>query len=215
MILNSRLAAPREFLARKVTRYSPFFSIAPVIRPVCGSSCKPAGKLSAAKVIGRSPVAAMVNKNGEPGRTPKIVAPLMRGFGEAVGVKITAGSASAAVASGCASPTVSNFASAPIRVVVGNSIAGITDFKQQCFDAVNIDGEIFSRAARFHDAALPKHLSVAQNLEFNTRRRIRNLAVHANTGGKRLGGVVQIDEQNAFGVRAETAANDWPPMLKP
>src|SRR5260370_18492215 len=105
-ILNFRLAAPREFFARKVTRYSPLLSSVPVIRPVCGLSCKPAGKLSAAKVIGRSPVAATVNKNGEPGRTPKIAAPLMRGFGEAGGVKITAGSAGAAMASGCAYPAV-------------------------------------------------------------------------------------------------------------
>src|SRR5277367_2212055 len=84
-ILNFRLAAPREFFARNVTTYSPALVNAPVMRPVWGSSCKPAGKLSAAKVIGRSPVAAMMNKNGEPGRMPKISAPLIFGFGEAAG----------------------------------------------------------------------------------------------------------------------------------
>ena len=38
--------------------------------------------------IGRSPVAGIVNKNGEPGRTPKTFAPLMRGVAGAGGVKM-------------------------------------------------------------------------------------------------------------------------------
>ena len=37
---------------------------APVIRPVLASSSSPAGSPVALKVIGRSPVAAMVNRNG-------------------------------------------------------------------------------------------------------------------------------------------------------
>src|SRR5882724_4863470 len=89
-ILNFRFAVPSELFARNVTTYSPALVNVPVMWPVCGSSCRPDGKLSAAKVIGRSPVAAMVNKNGEPGRTPKISALLMRGLGEAGGVKMTA-----------------------------------------------------------------------------------------------------------------------------
>ena len=39
--------------------------------------------------MGRSPVAGIVNKNGEPGRTPKIFAPLMRGVTGTGGVRIS------------------------------------------------------------------------------------------------------------------------------
>jgi len=38
-------------------------------------------------------------QNGEPGRTPKISAPLMRGLGEESGVKMTATSAGALIVS--------------------------------------------------------------------------------------------------------------------
>ena len=37
--------------------------------------------------MGRWPVAGMVKKKGEPGRTPKIFAPLMRGVGGDGGVR--------------------------------------------------------------------------------------------------------------------------------
>ena len=55
----------------------------PVMMPVAGSSCSPGGKPSAAKVMGRWPLAGMVKRKGEPGRAPKILGPLMRGVGEA------------------------------------------------------------------------------------------------------------------------------------
>src|SRR5260221_5884590 len=84
-ILNFRLAAPSEFFACKVTTYSPALVSVPVMRPVCGSSFSPAGKLSAAKIIGRSPVAAVVDQNGEPGPTAKISAAFVPGIGAASG----------------------------------------------------------------------------------------------------------------------------------
>src|SRR5581483_2601483 len=99
-ILNCCVASPSEFLACSVTTNVFDFSNSPTICPVFASSCKPSGKLSAEKVIGRSPVAAMVKRNGWPGRTPKIFALLMRGFGEDFGVKITAGSCGGEIADG-------------------------------------------------------------------------------------------------------------------
>src|SRR5689334_12187199 len=43
--------------------------------------------------MGRCPVAATVKRKGEPGRTPKIRAPLMRGVAGALGVSTRAASA--------------------------------------------------------------------------------------------------------------------------
>jgi hypothetical protein len=52
---------PSAFLARSVTTCSPAFFNFPVIWPVFLSSFKPRGSPFAEKVIGRSPVAVMVN----------------------------------------------------------------------------------------------------------------------------------------------------------
>ncbi len=60
----------------------------PVMWPVLASSFKPCGRFFAENFIGRSPVAGIVNRNGEPGRTPKTFAPLMRGVAGAGGVRI-------------------------------------------------------------------------------------------------------------------------------
>src|SRR5208282_3990252 len=65
----------------------------PVICPVLASSFKPSGNPSALNAMGRSPVAAMVKRNGWPGRTPNTLAPLMRGVGGGLGVRMMAGSA--------------------------------------------------------------------------------------------------------------------------
>ena len=62
--------------------------VVPVMRPVLESSLRPCGSLSAENFMGRSPVAAMVNKNGEPARTPKTSAPLIRGVAGGRGVRI-------------------------------------------------------------------------------------------------------------------------------
>ena len=97
-ILNFRSACPRAFLARNVTTYSPRSLSEPVIWPVCGSTFNPAGRSSTANSIGRWPVAGMVNRNGCPGRTPKTLAPLIRGVAGGLGVRITASSRGAAMA---------------------------------------------------------------------------------------------------------------------
>src|ERR1019366_406795 len=81
-------AMPREFSASSVTMNSPFVFKAPVMRPVFASSFKPRGSFFAENFIGRSPVAGIVNKNGEPDRTPKTFAPLMRGVADAGGVRM-------------------------------------------------------------------------------------------------------------------------------
>src|SRR5438309_1949403 len=94
-IFNFRLVFPIAFFARKVTLYSPFLSRRPEMRPVSASTRNPAGKPSAAKLIGRSPVAEIVNRKGEPGRTPKTSAPLILGVRGAVGVSMIAGSGGA------------------------------------------------------------------------------------------------------------------------
>src|ERR1700744_340976 len=91
-ILNDCSALPRLFLARNVTAYSPGLLKLPVIWPVFLSNFKPAGRPLAENSMGRSPVAAMVKRKGEPGRTPKICALLMRGVGGAGGVRMTASS---------------------------------------------------------------------------------------------------------------------------
>ena len=67
---------------------SPFVFSVPVIWPVFSSSFRPLGRFFAENVIGRSPVAGIVNRNGEPGRTPKTLAPLMRGVAGAAGVRM-------------------------------------------------------------------------------------------------------------------------------
>ena len=58
------------------------------MRPVAGSSFNPRGKILRGKfhraVAGRG----MVNRNGDPGRTPKTFAPLMRGVAGAGGVRM-------------------------------------------------------------------------------------------------------------------------------
>src|ERR1039457_159073 len=60
---------PGKFFARSVTVNSPLVFNLPVMRPDCESSFNPRGSFFAEKVIGRSPVAGIVKRNGEPGRT--------------------------------------------------------------------------------------------------------------------------------------------------
>jgi hypothetical protein len=59
------------------------------MRPVVESSFKPTGNPLAENLIGRFPVAEMLNKNGEPGLTPKTFGPVMRGTSGAGGVRIS------------------------------------------------------------------------------------------------------------------------------
>ena len=80
-IRNGRFAVPWRLVAVSVTACVPGAATDPLIRPVAGSRRRPAGRPSAAKRIGRSPVAAIVKRKGDPGRTPKTRAPLMRGAG--------------------------------------------------------------------------------------------------------------------------------------
>ena len=68
--LNTRSSRPWRFEARKVTGWLPAAGVRPVMMPVCGSSVSPAGRPSAAKAIGRSPVHGMRYRNGFPGRAP-------------------------------------------------------------------------------------------------------------------------------------------------
>src|ERR1035438_9251904 len=87
MILNNRSTLPNPFSALKVTRCVPFSGSVPVIWPDFGSRLRPAGRLRAPYVIGRWPETGMVNRKGEPGRTPNTLGPLMRGRTEALGVR--------------------------------------------------------------------------------------------------------------------------------
>ncbi len=89
-ILNFRSAWPSEFFARNVTTCFPGSWMVPVIRPVAASTFHPSGRLSTANVIGSSPVAGIVNRKGQPGRTPKTFGPLMRGVAGGLGVRMTA-----------------------------------------------------------------------------------------------------------------------------
>ena len=70
----------------------PGFVSVPVIRPVVASSFNPDGNPFSEKVIGRSPVAAIMKRNGLSGLTPKTDVPLMRGLGDGRGVRMTVGS---------------------------------------------------------------------------------------------------------------------------
>ena len=82
-IRNGRIAVPWRFVAVRVTACAPGVDTDPLMRPVVGSRRSPFGRPSAPKRIGRSPVAAIVKRKGDPGRTPKERAPLMRGAGPA------------------------------------------------------------------------------------------------------------------------------------
>ncbi len=73
-------AAPLEMAAFSTTRYSVFADSLPVIRPVLGSSRRPAGRSVAEKESGRSPVAGIRYRKGELGRRPKMEGPLIRGW---------------------------------------------------------------------------------------------------------------------------------------
>ncbi len=74
MIFNGRVSSPLAFRAVIVTTYSPGVFSDPVICPVLASSVRPSGICAAEKVIGLSPVAAAVKRNGCPGRTPNTFA---------------------------------------------------------------------------------------------------------------------------------------------
>src|ERR1017187_7190588 len=79
MILISVSVFPAEFWAAALSRYSPADLSEPMMIPVFESSDKPAGRLFAVKLIGRSPLTASECKNGVPGRTPTTIAPLKCG----------------------------------------------------------------------------------------------------------------------------------------
>src|SRR5690606_32194583 len=99
-IFSLRSAIPSELLAVRVTFHSPLLFNVPEILPVTGTSFNPRGKFFAANFIGRSPVAATVNKKGDPGRIPKTFAPLIFGSGETFGVNIKGSSRGGAMVSG-------------------------------------------------------------------------------------------------------------------
>src|ERR1035441_176024 len=85
MIFNERSALPNPFSALKVTTYVPFSGSVPVIWPDFGSRLRPAGRLRPPYIIGCWPETGMVNRKGEPGRTPNALGPLMRGRAEEIG----------------------------------------------------------------------------------------------------------------------------------
>ncbi len=85
---SSRSVLPSALAARSVTRWVPRVVVDPEIRPLFSSNISPGGNPSAAKLIGRFPVAGMANKKGRPGRAPNTLAPLIRGFGEGFGVRM-------------------------------------------------------------------------------------------------------------------------------
>ena len=74
--------------ALSFTWYSPAFFTFPVIIPVAASNLSPLGSPSALNVIGRSPVHGIRYKKSAPGLAPYTFAPLIRGAGDALGVKI-------------------------------------------------------------------------------------------------------------------------------
>src|SRR5512140_1636982 len=78
-ILNCLSAIPDLFVTFILVRYSPGTFMTPDIRPVFGSQASPSGRFITSDFIGLSPVAGIVNRNGDPGLTPKIFAPFMRG----------------------------------------------------------------------------------------------------------------------------------------
>src|ERR1043166_2157889 len=70
-IRNLFSLAPLVFSARRVTTCSPAFLNAPVIWPVVECNFNSFGKPLAENLMGRSAVAGIRYRNGEPGRTPK------------------------------------------------------------------------------------------------------------------------------------------------
>jgi len=64
----------------------------PVISPEAGSDVRPSGRPLTSYFTGLSPVAGIVNKNGDPGLTPNILGPLILGSGPGAGVRITGSS---------------------------------------------------------------------------------------------------------------------------
>src|SRR5665213_1626240 len=80
---------PKAFWARSTISYFPALVSVPVISPVAESTCRPAGSFLTENSMGLSPVAGMRYKKGEPGRTPKIDGPWMRGVGGGAGVRLS------------------------------------------------------------------------------------------------------------------------------
>ena len=92
----------------------PFLATFPTISPVFESTESPCGKFFTIKLIGRSPVAAIVYRNGLLGLAPKSLGELILGFLSGGGVKIYF-SSTLGVFLGIKSSFISNFASAQLE----------------------------------------------------------------------------------------------------
>jgi hypothetical protein len=87
MIRNFFSSLPTLLVACKFRVCDPSSLRIPVMRPEFVSSERDDGRPSAENIIGRSPVAGMSYRTGEPGRTPNTEGPLICGLAGAGGVK--------------------------------------------------------------------------------------------------------------------------------
>ena len=88
--MRSRESLPFEFVAVTAIVTSPCCCGArPVIQPVLESIDTPAGSPVAENVSGLAPIAVAQYRIGLPGRTPKIVVPVIFGSGPGFGVRIS------------------------------------------------------------------------------------------------------------------------------
>ena len=83
-----RLARPCAFSAATSNSYVPRSATAPPMIPRAASNVAPFGSPSTEMRIGRSPVTGIRHRMGRPGRTPKILVPLMRGTLPSGGVRM-------------------------------------------------------------------------------------------------------------------------------
>ena len=165
-LLNSRVALPRAFLADTTTEYVPFFATEPDMRPVVASRLNPAGRLAAANLIGRSPVAAMVKRTGCPGRTPKTLAPLMRGFGDGFGVQDHRLFPRPIDRDGLCAQT-DQTSVRPVRVVKVDAVVCTDDGQQQELDPGQRHIHCPRSVASLHQPALIERFAIAYYLENN------------------------------------------------
>ena len=131
----------------------------PVIRPVLASSVSPAGRPSAANFIGRSPLAAMVNSNGWPGRTPKT-----RAVDPRRGRRLRR-QHHLLFASGRHRhrllATDLELRLGPVGIVVGDVVPLVLDDQNQRLHAGHVDVRFLGGIAFLHRAAFPKVAAVA------------------------------------------------------
>ena len=145
-------------------------------------------------------MAAIVKRNGLPGRTPTTFAPLIRGRGEGFGVRTNVGSWYRWT-SGLA-PVVGDGRAGPVGMVVIHAVAGVAHLQDQLLDAREVHVHCLGRLLPSHHAARPERLAVADHAKLDDPLAGR-LVVDADPRGEPAGRALEVEHQPRVGVGAE------------